>query len=98
MESILDDRELVGERSENFIPSEGKTFDHGEESDVFEFDDDGESEKGKSTLDIATLLVSEHFSFLLRLLPIGIAVTVCSEISASLVSPTRISDFLIFSD
>ena len=63
MESILDDRELVGERSENFIPSEGKTFDHGEESDVFEFDDDGESEKGKSTFEIATLLVSEHFSY-----------------------------------
>ena len=47
VESILDDRELVGERSENFIPSEGKTFDHGEESDVFEFDEDDHSEKGK---------------------------------------------------
>ena len=53
MESILDDRELVGERSENFIPSEGKTFDHGEESDVFEFDDDGDSERGKFELKIA---------------------------------------------
>ena len=61
MESILDDRELVGERSENFIPSEGKTFDHGEESDVFEFDDDGESEKGKPFL--ATLLINEHISY-----------------------------------
>ena len=35
----IGDNTLMGYRSENFIPSEGKTYDQGEESDVFEFSD-----------------------------------------------------------
>ena len=41
----IGDLTLVGNRSENFIPSDGKTFDHGaEDSDVFEFVDEEDSE------------------------------------------------------
>lgn len=93
MESILDDRELVGERSENFIPSEGKTFDHGEESDVFEFDDDGESEKGKSTL-----LINDHISYTSEALAYRYCGYSMLRNFCQPCFPTRISDFLIFSD
>ena len=63
----IGDLTLVGNRSENFIPSDGKTFDHGaEDSDVFDFVDEEDSEQGKSncfyTLDSSlSLLQLQHF-------------------------------------
>ena len=47
MQSIGDNT-LMGNRSENFIPDEGKTYEHGEESDVFQFSDSDVSDRGKS--------------------------------------------------